>query len=97
MLVWPAGRTPWCPCGLQGRSVGLPCACEIYYVLFAFYSLVVEKTAVYEDKDGNFVLILVFYSLADAKAAVHEDKDDKFVLISATVLVMKPALQTWHA
>ena len=51
----------------------------------------------YEDKDGNFVLILVFYSLADAKAAVHEDKDDKFVLISATVFVMKPALQTWHA
>ena len=71
--------TQWSPCGLQSRSVELPCACVIYYDFFSFYVGLADKPAVYTDKDGTFTLFVafylfvVFYFFAEAKTAVARE------------------------
>ena len=50
----PAGRIPWTPCGLQGRSVGH--REHIYYGIFEFYCFAEAETAVHAGEEDTLSL-----------------------------------------
>ena len=69
VLLWTAGQIPWCPCGLQGRSVGPPCACVIYVkrrlLLRRLLLLRGCEDGIHVNKDARFALKASRFSARD--------------------------------
>ena len=67
--LWgPADRTPWTPCGLQGRSVGN--RGHVYYDVFDFYCFAEAETAVHA---GDDYMLFHIFDANFVKMQLHAD------------------------